>query len=194
MPKPVEIARQTKETEIKLKLTLKGSGEASIQSGIGFFDHMLEALCKHALMDLSLTCRGDLHVDGHHTVEDVGIVLGQALKEAIFPVGAIERFGDRIVVLDEAAVQVALDISNRPYLHFGPELSGSVGGFDAELAEEFFRALTTQAGLSCHITLLRGRNLHHILEAMFKAFAVALRTALSHNPRMSSTPSTKGVL
>jgi imidazoleglycerol-phosphate dehydratase len=191
----VKIERTTKETAIKLELLVKGSGSASVQTGIGFFDHMLEALCKHALWDLSLECRGDLEVDGHHSVEDVGIALGQALKEAIFPVGPIERFADRVAVLDEAAVQVALDVSNRPYLHFGLEhLSGQVGAFDAELTEEFFRALITQAGLSCHITLLRGRNLHHIIEAMFKAFAITLRSALAPNPRLSGAPSTKGVL
>lgn len=186
--------RSTKETQIVLKLAFKGQGNAKIQTGIGFFDHMLESLCKHALLDLELTCKGDLHVDGHHTVEDVGIVLGQALNEAVFPPAGMERFADRIAVLDESAVQVALDVSGRPYLFWDLPVEGKVGDFDAELTEEFFRALVANMRIGAHITLLRGANRHHIIEAAFKAFAVALRTATAPNARISGVPSTKGVL
>ncbi|MGE4295081.1 MAG: imidazoleglycerol-phosphate dehydratase HisB [Campylobacterales bacterium] len=186
--------RNTRETQIRLALNFKGAGRAQVKTGIGFFDHMLESLCKHALMDLELTCDGDLHVDGHHTVEDVGILLGQAMHEAIFPAQGIERFADRIAVLDEAAVQAALDISGRPYLFWELPVEGKVGDFEAELAEEFFRALVTNMRISAHITLLRGVNKHHIIEAAFKAFAIALRTATAANDRVQGVPSTKGVL
>lgn len=186
--------RTTKETKITLKLTLRGQGNAKIRTGIGFFDHMLESLAKHALLDLDLNCEGDLHVDGHHTVEDVGIVLGQALSEAIFPASGIERFADRIAILDEAAVQAALDVSGRPYLAWELPVDGKVGDFDAELTEEFFRALVTHMKISAHMTLLRGVNRHHIIEAAFKAFAIALRAAMAVNERIVGVPSTKGVL
>lgn len=185
--------RKTKETDIVLSLNINGSGKSKIDTGVGFFDHMLEALSKHALFDLELSCKGDLHVDFHHTVEDVGIVLGSALKEAIFPVGSVERFADCIIVMDEAACSCALDLSNRPFLVYEVETGGKVGEFDAELAEEFFRALVVNARLSVHLTLLRGKNTHHIIEAAFKSFAVSLRRALAKNKRVL-TPSTKGVL
>ena len=190
-----QLQRKTKETAIELSLEVNGTGKADIQTGIGFFDHMLEALAKHSLCDLTLRCEGDLHVDFHHTVEDIGIVIGQALAQEIFPVEGVERFANASVILDEASVTVEMDLSGRPYLLFElGELDGKVGEFDAELAEEFFRALATNARLSCHMVLNRGKNRHHILEAAFKAFAVALRRALVPNVRVSGAPSTKGVL
>ena len=185
--------RVTKETTITLKLTLVGSGKADIDTGIGFFDHMLEAFCKHSLMDLTLTCKGDTHIDFHHSVEDIGIVLGQALREEIYPIVGVERYGNAIVVMDEASVECALDLSNRPYLVYDIPMDGKVGTFDVELAEEFFRALMYNAGITAHIVAQRGKNKHHLLEAAFKAVAVALRRSLVKNERLG-IPSTKGVL
>ncbi|MDR1554446.1 MAG: imidazoleglycerol-phosphate dehydratase HisB [Campylobacteraceae bacterium] len=187
------ISRKTKETDIKLTLELYGKGESSIKTGIGFFDHMLEALSKHGLWNLKLVCEGDIHVDFHHSVEDVGIAIGQALKEEIFPVKNVERFGEASVLLDEAAVNTIIDLSNRAFLYFDLPLENKVGEFDAELIEEFFRALVANAGISAHITFLRGKNRHHIIEAAFKSFAVALRRAVRINDRVQ-VPSTKGVL
>ena len=189
----IERKRVTKETDISLKLEVQGTGKSTIHTGIGFFDHMLEAVAKHGLLDIELTCKGDTHVDFHHTVEDVGIVLGEALREAIFPVQGVERFADAVVVMDEAAVKCAMDLSNRPFLVYEVAVDHKVGEFDAELAEEFFRAIVFNAGLTVHIVQERGKNRHHILEAAFKAFAVALRRALMPNARIS-VPSTKGVL
>ncbi len=185
--------RNTKETKIELALELNGRGECDISTGVGFFDHMLSALAKHALIDLNLKCEGDLEVDAHHSVEDCGIVLGEALREAIYPLNAVERFGNAVVVMDEAAVECALDLSNRAYLVFECEMKERVGEFDTELVEEFFTALASNARITLHLNKLRGRNAHHIAEAAFKAFAVALRRALMPNPRIS-VPSTKGVL
>ncbi len=189
----VEINRKTKETDIKCKLDINGSGKSDIKTGVGFFDHMLEALSKHSGIDIELSCEGDLHIDAHHTVEDCGIVLGQSLKKAIFPIQAVERYGNATVVMDEAATTCALDLSNRPFLVYEVNVSGKVGDFDVELVEEFFHALAGNAGLTVHIIQDRGRNKHHILEASFKAFAVALRRALVKNERLG-IPSTKGVL
>ena len=185
--------RKTKETDIRLELEIYGSGEAQICTGIGFFDHMLEAFCKHALFDMKLVCKGDLHVDFHHSVEDVGIVIGQALREKIYPLSGVERFGEATVVMDEAAVNCALDLSNRPFLVYESINEGKVCEFDVELANEFFQALAFNAAITLHITKIRGRNSHHILEASFKACAVALRRALAKNSRVG-VPSTKGVL
>ena len=187
--------RATKETKIELELELYGCGEAQIQTDIGFFDHMLSAFAKHAWIDLNLRCEGDLQVDFHHSVEDCGIVLGSAIKEAIYPAQNIERFGDSVVVMDEAAVSAALDFSNRSFLVFDcPSLKrGKIGEFDAELVEEFFRALAFNASITLHLSQIRGENLHHVAEAAFKAFAVAFRRAISINER-AGVPSTKGVL
>ena len=185
--------RKTKETDISLELEIYGSGKAEINTGIGFFDHMLEAFCKHALFDIKLVCKGDLHVDFHHSVEDVGIVIGQALREKIYPLSGVERFGEATVVMDEAAVNCALDLSNRPFLVYENISEGKVGEFDVELANEFFQALAFNAAITLHIAKIRGRNSHHILEASFKACAVALRRALVKNSRVG-VPSTKGVL
>ena len=185
--------RKTKETDISLELEIYGSGKSEISTGIGFFDHMLEAFCKHALFDMKLVCKGDLHVDFHRSVEDVGIVIGQALREKIYPLSGVERFGEATVVMDEAAVNCALDLSNRPFLVYESISDGKVGEFDVELANEFFQALAFNAAITLHIAKIRGRNSHHILEASFKACAVALRRALAKNSRVG-VPSTKGVL
>lgn len=185
--------RVTKETDIKLELEVYGEGKYDISTGIGFFDHMLEALAKHGLLNLTLTCKGDTHIDFHHSVEDVGIVLGSALRKEIFPIQNVERFSNSIVVMDEAAVECAMDLSNRAFLVYDVSIDEKVGDFDVELAEEFFRALVFNSGLTVHLNLLRGKNRHHILEAAFKAFAIALRRALEPNSRVK-IPSTKGVL
>ncbi|NOX16228.1 MAG: imidazoleglycerol-phosphate dehydratase HisB [Epsilonproteobacteria bacterium] len=187
------IKRVTKETDITLKINLEGNGNSNIDTGIGFFNHMLEAFSKHSLIDLDIICRGDLDVDFHHSVEDVGIVLGQALREQIFPIKNIERYANSVVVMDEAAIECDLDLSNRPYLVFELATNGKIGDFDIELCEEFFRAVAFNAGISLHIIKLRGKNLHHIVEAAFKAFAVSLRRSLAENKR-TGTPSTKGIL
>ena len=186
-------SRETKETKIALELDIEGCGQSKISTGVGFFDHMLESFCKHSFFDLTIECEGDTHVDDHHTVEDVGIVLGQALSESIYPVAGVERFGDSVVVMDEASVACAIDLSHRPFLVYEIDIDGKIGRFDVELAEEFFRALTFNAGVTVHLSLERGKNRHHIVEAAFKAYAVALRRALSPNPR-AGVPSTKGVL
>lgn len=188
-----QLSRKTKETDISCKIDINGTGKALINTGVGFFDHMLEALSKHSGIDIELTCKGDLHIDAHHSVEDCGIVLGQALKKEIFPIQAVERYGNATVVMDEASSTCDLDLSNRPFLVYEVNVSGKVGEFDVELAEEFFHALSGNAGLTVHIIQNRGRNKHHILEASFKAFAVALRRALVKNERLG-VPSTKGVL
>jgi imidazoleglycerol-phosphate dehydratase len=185
--------RETKETRIRVELELYGEGRSDIATGVGFFDHMLESFAKHAQIDLNVACEGDTHIDDHHTVEDVGIVVAQALAEAIYPIEKVERFGNATVVMDEAAVTCDMDLSNRPYLHYEIPVDGKVGTFDTELAEEFFRALVFNARLTVHLVLQRGRNRHHIVEAAFKAFAVALRRALARNDR-AGVPSTKGVL
>ncbi|SMC09553.1 imidazoleglycerol-phosphate dehydratase HisB [Nitratiruptor tergarcus] len=189
----VKVERKTKETDIQVALDIDGTGESQIDTGIGFFDHMLEALAKHARFNLEVYCKGDIHIDFHHSVEDVGIVLGEAFYKAVFPVENRERFGDSVVVMDEAAVSCALDLSNRPYLVYETSLDGKVGEFDCELFEEFFKAFVFNARITCHIVELRGRNRHHIAEASFKALAVALRRALRIDTR-AGLPSTKGVL
>ncbi len=189
----VNIERKTKETDIKVDLELYGEGKSKIDTGVGFFDHMLESFAKHALIDLNVSCKGDTHIDDHHSVEDVGIAIGQALKAAIYPVAKIERFGSAAIVMDETCVECDLDLSNRPFLIYDVDVAGKVGNFDVELAEEFFRAIVFNSGLTAHIIMKRGKNKHHILEASFKALAVALRRATSKNERIS-VPSTKGVL
>jgi len=189
----LEKTRVTKETQITVKLRLYGSGQSSIDTGVGFFDHMLEAFAKHAQLDLEVECKGDLHIDAHHSVEDVGIVIGQLLGEAIYPVEKIERYGNATVVMDEASVSCDIDLSHRGYLVFELPIGGRVGAFDVELAEEFFRALVANMPLTLHLIYQRGRNKHHILEAAFKALAVALRRAVAPNER-AGIPSTKGVL
>jgi len=189
----IEISRETKETTIAVKLALYGQGRSTIDTGVGFLDHMLEAFAKHAHLNLEVTCKGDTHIDDHHTVEDVGIVLGKALHQALYPIQNIERYGNATVVMDEAAVSCDLDISNRPFLVFEMPMEGKVGTFDVELVEEFFRALAFNASITLHLICLRGRNKHHKIEAGFKALAVALRRAIAINEN-AGIPSTKGVL
>lgn len=189
----VELSRDTRETQISVKLELYGQGKSNINTGVGFLDHMLEALTKHSHMNLEVTCNGDTHIDDHHSVEDVGIVIGQALKKELYPIKNIERYGNATVVMDEAAVTCDLDISNRPFLVFEMPMEGKVGTFDVELVEEFFRALSFNASLTVHLICQRGSNKHHRIEAAFKALAVALRRGASINEN-AGIPSTKGVL
>jgi len=190
-----EKIRETKETQRKLKLNTYGKGISKIDTGVGFLDHMLEAFAKHAHMDLELECKGDVYIDDHHSVEDIGIVLGQALNDAIYPVSGIERFGNGTVVMDEASVSCDIDLSNRAFLVYQmpQSLDGKVGSFDTELVEEFFRAVAFNVPLTMHLIYNRGTNRHHIIEATFKAFALSLRKALTFNDR-AGIPSTKGVL
>jgi len=189
----IELSRETRETQISVKLELYGSGKSKIDTGVGFLDHMLEALSKHAHMDLEVNCTGDTHIDDHHSVEDVAIVIGQALHQALYPIKNIERYGNATVVMDEASVTCDLDISNRPFLVFEMPMEGKVGTFDVELVEEFFRALTFNASMTVHLICNRGTNKHHRIEAAFKALAVALRRGVSINQN-AGIPSTKGVL
>jgi imidazoleglycerol-phosphate dehydratase len=189
------LERKTKETNIRMSIDLDGQGEAQITTGIGFFDHMLEAMARFAYFDLGVEAQGDLRVDSHHTIEDCGIVLGQVLRGALGERRGIERVGDALLPMDEALVQVALDLSNRPYLVWDVDCpEGMVGEFPVEMAEEFFRAVAVQAGITLHIRQLSGKNRHHILEAVFKGFGRALGLAVRQNPRFSGILSTKGVL
>ncbi len=189
----IQKKRTTRETDISLSLNIRGEGKSTISTKVGFLDHMLESFAKHAQFDLSVQCTGDIHVDDHHSVEDIGIVLGQALRDAIYPIEKVERFGSAVIVMDEAAVSCDLDLSNRPFLVCDIGVSGKIGSFDAELAEEFFRAVVFNAGITAHIVMQRGKNRHHIVEAAFKSLAVALRRALAANER-AGVPSTKGVV
>ena len=188
--------RATKETDVAVAVDLDGPGRGEASTGLPFFDHMLEQLGRHGGIDLRITAAGDLEVDAHHTVEDVGIVLGEAVAEAAGAKAGIRRFGWAIVPLDEAAAQVALDLSGRPYLVWEVEAgTDRIGSFEPQLAEEFFRAFVTSAGISLHVRMLSGRNPHHILECAFKGVARALSDALSPDPRRDGgVPSTKGVL
>lgn len=188
-----EIIRETKETKIKCNLDISSNQIGEINTGIGFLDHMLETFAKHSGINLSIECEGDIHIDDHHTTEDCGIVIGQALKKEIFPVCEIERYGNATVVMDEASATCAIDLSNRPYLVYKSDIFGKVGTFDVELVEEFFHALILNSGITCHLTTDRGNNKHHVIEANFKAFAVALRRALIINKK-TGIPSTKGIL
>jgi len=189
----IELSRETRETQISVKLELYGQGKSNIHTGVGFLDHMLEAFSKHAHINLEVTCQGDTHIDDHHSVEDIGIVIGQALKKALYPIQNIERYGNATVVMDEAAVSCDLDISNRPFLVFEMPMEGKVGNFDVELVEEFFRAITFNASMTVHLICKRGTNKHHRIEAAFKALAVALRRGATVNEN-AGVPSTKGVL
>ncbi|MFN8645715.1 MAG: imidazoleglycerol-phosphate dehydratase HisB [Gemmatimonadales bacterium] len=196
MTRTAEVTRGTKETRIRVRVDLDGTGRVSARTGIGFFDHMLDALGRHALLDLEVECAGDLHVDGHHTVEDTGIVLGQAIAQALGDRAGIRRYADATVPLDEALVRAVVDVSGRPYLAYHVEIARwqLLGDYDVFLTPEFFRALVLNAGLTVHLDLLRGENPHHIVEATFKAFARALDQATSRDPRVAGVPSTKGAL
>jgi len=194
MTRSAEKERTTKETEVRLSLDLDG-GEASIDTGVGFLDHMLELLARHGRLGLSVEAKGDLETGAHHTTEDVGIVLGQALDEALGNRSGIRRYGQALVPMDESLAECAIDISGRPLCAFDAVLpTTSIAGFDTELAEEFFRAVTNNAKLTLHVTVRAGTNAHHMIEAAFKAFARALREAVSIDPDEGGVPSTKGTL
>ena len=196
MAREATIIRTTAETDIAVTVNLDGTGRADVASGIGFFDHMLSALARHSRMDLAVRVAGDLEVDGHHSVEDAGIVLGQALREALDDKAGIARFGSAFVPMDEALVLAALDISGRGQLHWAVDVPfGMVGDFDTQLAREFFIALAANAGITLHMRQLAGDNVHHILEAAFKACGRALREAVAIDGALAGeVPSTKGVL
>jgi imidazoleglycerol-phosphate dehydratase len=190
-----EVHRKTKETDIRLNLKLDGKGITSIQSGVSFMDHMLTLFSVHGFFDLEVKGAGDVEVDDHHTVEDLGICLGQALKQALDDLSGICRYGFSVIPMDEALAQVALDISNRPYLHYeAPIKDQKVGTFDTALAKEFLRALSLHAGLTLHVTVFHGDNSHHIIEAVFKALGRALGQAVSAEPRTTGPLSSKGSL
>ena len=194
MSRRASIERNTKETRIKLELELDGSGAVEVSTGLGFFDHMLTHLAFHGLFDLTLKAQGDLEVDAHHTVEDVGICLGQAFSQAVGERAGLARYGQAVVPMDEALVQVVVDLSNRPLLAVSGTRPGPAGGFDGQLAEEFWRALCLNGGLTLHVRLLAGQNDHHVLEASFKALGRALDMATQIDPRRQGSSSTKGVL
>jgi len=191
-----QILRETKETKIRVSVNLDGSGACSVATGIGFFDHMLEQIARHGAIDLTIEATGDLHIDGHHTVEDVGIALGRAVAAAAGDKQGIRRFGHAFVPLDEALSRVVVDFSGRPGLVWNvPFARSTIGGFDVELAHEFFQGFVNHAQLTLHVDNLRGDNAHHQCETVFKAFARALREALEHDARAAGTiPSTKGAL
>jgi imidazoleglycerol-phosphate dehydratase len=191
-----QVQRNTSETQIGVRINLDGTGLSSLSTGIGFFDHMLDQIARHGLIDLHIEAKGDLHIDGHHTVEDVGITLGQAFAQAVGDKKGIRRYGHAYVPLDEALSRVVVDFSGRPGLHMRvPFKSGMIGAFDTQLTYEFFQGFVNHAGVTLHIDNLHGENAHHQAETVFKAFARALRMALERDPRMGDAiPSTKGSL
>ena len=189
------IERKTKETEVRVELNLDGAGDYEIATGIPFFDHMLESFAKHGLFDLRLAAKGDLAVDTHHTVEDVGITLGQAFREALGSAAGIRRYGNAVLPMAEAKVEVSVDVSNRPYLVYVVELANDrIGSFDVSLTEDFLYAFSQNAGLDLHVELRYGKNPHHIVEAIFKGVARALRIAIERDPRVKGLPTVKGAL
>ncbi len=194
MTRTAEISRDTKETQISLKLSLDG-GDSSISTGVGFLDHMLDLLARHGRLGLELEAKGDLETGAHHTTEDVGIVIGQAIDEALGDRAGIRRYGSASIPMDEALAECAIDISGRPLTVYEAEIPEvSIAGFDTELAEEFFRAVANASKMTLHVRVLAGTNAHHMIEAAFKAFARALRVAVSIDPDESGVPSTKGTL
>ena len=195
MVRTANIIRKTKETDINLSLTIDGTGVSEVNTGIGFFNHMLEGFSKHGFFDLALSVNGDLEVDGHHTVEDTGIVLGTAIKEALGDKDGMKRYGSFILPMDDALCLCAVDLCGRPYFVFDCEFPvEQVGGLDTELVKEFFYAVCYSAGMNLHIKMLHGSNAHHMIEAMFKAFAKALDEAVSYDERIKGVLSTKGAL
>ena len=190
-----QVERKTLETEIRANFTLDGNGKHDISTGIGFFDHMLTLFCVHGLFDLNLQSQGDLHIDFHHTVEDVGLVLGEALTKALGDRKGINRYGYAIIPMDDALVEIAIDLSNRPYLvfHF-PDKMPNQNGIDTSLAMEFFRAVAQRGGMNMHIAIVYGENWHHMIEAVFKGLGRALRNAVALDRRTSDVPSSKGYL
>ncbi len=195
MSRSASIERKTRETEVRLDFAIDGSGESDVETGIPFFDHMLESLAKHGLFDLRLTAKGDLSVDLHHTVEDVGIVLGQAIRKALGDARGIRRYGSQLLPMAESKAEVAVDVSNRAFLVYRVNLSNDrVGSFDVRLVEDFLYALAQNAGLDLHVTLHYGQSPHHAVEAIFKGLARALRQALELDPRQPGLPTVKGAL
>lgn len=195
MDRMAKIARKTEETDITLELNLDGKGEADVNTGIGYFDHMLKSFAKHGFFDLKLSVVGDLYVDAHHTVEDTGIVLGQAIKKALGNKEGIKRYGSFLLPMDETLVMCAIDLSGRPYLNYQADLTAErIGYMDSELVKEFFYAISYSAGMNLHIKHMDGTNNHHIVEAMFKAFAKALDVATSYDERIQGVLSTKGTI
>ena len=195
MSRQATVNRQTKETDISLRLVLDGTGQSTIETGIGFFDHMLVLFAKHGLFDLELRAKGDLEVDAHHTVEDVGLALGQALREALGDKAGLCRYGWCLLPMDDALARIAVDCGGRPYLAYdAPDDVGPIGNFPFQLLEEFLRAFSVQGGLNLHVSLLDGRDAHHMAEAVFKGLARALDQATRIDPRVQGVPSTKGVL
>lgn len=195
MARSATVTRKTKETDIQIIFNIDGTGKGEISTGIGFFDHMLEGFTRHGFFDLKCKVEGDLYVDGHHTVEDTGIVLGQAIKEALDDKKGIKRFGQFLLPMDDVLVLCAIDLSGRPYYQSNVSFTTpSIGGLDTELIREFFYAVSYSAGMNLHFQLLAGENNHHIAEAMFKAFAKALDEATSKDPRITDVLSTKGSL
>lgn len=195
MSREAKVERKTKETDIRLRFDVDGTGLSNIKTGIGFFDHMLVLFAKHGLFDLDLEAKGDLEVDAHHTVEDVGLALGQALREAIGDKKGMTRYGWCLLPMDDALARIALDCSGRPYLAYeAPEEAGPIENFPFQLIEEFLRAFTVQGGLNLHVALLDGRDSHHMAEAVFKGLARALDQATRIDPRVQGVPSTKGSL
>ena len=189
------LERKTRETNVRVEVDLDGTGEYEIDTGIAFLDHMLESFAKHGLFDLRISAKGDVAVDTHHTVEDVGITLGQAIREALGPAVGIQRFGTQVLPMAEAKVEVSLDISNRPYLVYQVELANHrVGAFDVNLTEDFLYAFSQNAGLDLHVELRYGKSPHHVVEAVFKGTARALRQAVERDPRVKGLPSVKGAL
>jgi imidazoleglycerol-phosphate dehydratase len=190
-----EVQRNTLETQIRVKVDLDGSGKSKLATGVGFFDHMLDQIARHGMIDIEVEATGDLHIDAHHTVEDVGITLGQALAQAIGDKKGVRRYGHAYVPLDEALSRVVVDLSGRPGLVFEvPFVRGAIGEFDVDLIREFFQGLVNHAAMTVHIDALRGDNAHHQAETVFKAFGRALRMAVEADPRSSGIPSTKGSL
>ena len=195
MSRSAEISRTTKETDVALRLALDGTGLGQRSTGVGFLDHMLDLLARHGRLDLTVNVAGDLHTGSHHTVEDTGIVLGQALDRALGDRAGIFRYGTATIPMDEARASCAIDVSGRAFLSYDAELpAGAIGNFDHELAEEFFRAVSSNAKLTLHLSVEAGTNVHHIVEALFKAFARALRAATAIDPTETGVPSTKGTL
>jgi imidazoleglycerol-phosphate dehydratase len=195
MSRSAEISRATKETDVRLSLSLDGTGAGARDTGVGFLDHMLDLLARHGRLDLDVAVTGDLETGGHHTVEDTGIVLGQAIDRALGDRAGIYRYGHAVVPMDEARASCALDISGRPLLVFDADLPhGATGTFDHELTEEFFRAVSSSAKLTLHLSVETGTNAHHMIEGLFKAFARALRAAVAIDPTETGVPSTKGTL
>lgn len=195
-PRTATVTRETNETRIEVRVDLDGTGRSESVTGIGFFDHMIDQLSRHALIDITLSCDGDRHIDDHHSVEDCGIALGQALREALGEKRGIRRYGSFHLAMDDTLVRAALDLSGRPYLVWNlPFPADKIGTFDTELVREFFQALATHGGITLHVDRLHGINSHHIAEAAFKAVARALREAVEPDPRMTGVlPSTKGAL